>query len=135
MFSMIITIIAIALVAALAMATIFYGSSYYKDGQARAAATKTLAQGNQITGALELYKADKGGLPTGTSDDIKQALLTNNYLRTWPADAWQLRDDYVVRSDLDETACKMVNASLKIDVIPTCDDPAYAGKSYCCQTN
>jgi hypothetical protein len=135
MFSMIITIIAIALVAALALATLYYGTGYYKDGQARAAAAKTIQQGNQIIGALELYKVDQGSLPTGTSDEIKQSLLDNKYLAAWPETAWQMRDDYVVRSDLDATACQMVNQSLKIATIPTCDDPAYAGKSYCCQTN
>ena len=135
MFSMIITIISIALVAALALATLYYGAQYYNDGQAKASATKTLQQGNQITGALELYKADKGALPTGTSDDIKNALLSNQYLTSWPAEAWQMRGDYVVRSDLDEKACLMVNKSFKIDTIPTCDDPAFTGRSYCCKSN
>lgn len=133
MFSMIITIIAIVLVAALALATIYYGTAYYKDGQARAAAAKALQQGNQIIGALELYKVDKGGLPTGTSDEIRQSLLENKYLAAWPETAWQMRDDYVVRSDLDATACQMVNTALKINTIPVCDDPAFVGKSYCCQ--
>jgi len=134
MFSLVITIIAIALVALLALATIYYGHSTFNDGHARAAAAKTLQEGNQIIGALELYKADKGSLPTGTNDEIKSTLLSNEYLAAWPTTQWVLRDDYVVRSDLDETACLMVNKQLKIDTIPVCDDPAFTGKSYCCKS-
>lgn len=134
MFSMIITIMAIFLVAALALATIFYGSQYYKDGQARAAAAKAIQQGNQITGAVELFKTDKGALPTGTNDEIKAKLVADNYLTSWPSAGWELRNDYAVRTDLDETTCLSVNKSLGIDTIPSCTDVNYEKKSFCCTT-
>lgn len=44
MFSLIITIISIALVAALALATLYYGGDAFRDGHAAAQASKLKAQ-------------------------------------------------------------------------------------------
>ena len=63
MFSLIITIISIALVAALALATLYYGSDAFNRGSQDAQASKLLVQGQQITGALTLYQVDHGSLP------------------------------------------------------------------------
>lgn len=54
MFSLIITVIAIARVAALALATLYYGGPIFNQGAERAQATKIVAQGQQILGALDL---------------------------------------------------------------------------------
>jgi hypothetical protein len=61
MFSLIITIISIALVAALAVATIYYGGSAFTQGTAKANASAYVAAGQQINGALALYANDNGG--------------------------------------------------------------------------
>lgn len=83
MFSLIITIVAIALVAALALATIYYGGAAFNKGVATATATRAISQGQQIQGAMDLYRADFGEWPT------KEQILGANargfvYLRSWP---------------------------------------------------
>lgn len=83
MFSLIITIVSIALVAALVLATLYYGGAAFNKGTVSASATKAIAQGQQIQGAMDLYRADFGSWPT------KEQLLGANdrgfiYLRSWP---------------------------------------------------
>lgn len=58
MFSLIITIISIALVAALALATIYYGGSAFNKGSAEARASQLINEGQQLNGAVALAKAD-----------------------------------------------------------------------------
>lgn len=135
MFSLIVTIIAVFLVAALALATLYYAGQFVTDGQARAAMTKILQEGNQVVGALELYKADNGGFPTGTSDEIKAALVAENYLKQIPSGQWEFRNDYAVRTDLDESACLTINQKVGVDLVPACTDAAYAGRTLCCSTS
>lgn len=136
MFSLIITIVAIALVALLALATIFYGTTFLSEGSARAMVTRTLQEGNQVIGAVELYKADHDGkLPTGTSDEIKATLLSTDYLKAWPDVNWEFRTDYAVRTGLSEDSCLSINKSLGIDTVPQCSDTNYTNRSFCCSAN
>lgn len=80
MFSLIITIIAIALVAALALATIYYGGSAFNRGASSANAAKLLNQSQQILGADRLYRADhEGAMPPSM-----QALVDGGYLKSIP---------------------------------------------------
>ncbi len=132
MFSLIVTIIAVALVAVLALATLYYGAQYVQDGQARAAITKIVQEGNQVVGALELYKADNGGFPIGTSDEIKAQLMAKNYLQQMPTGAWEFRNDFAVRTDLSEASCLIINKKIGVNSVPSCSDPAYTGQTVCC---
>lgn len=136
MFSLIITIVAIALVALLALATIFYAKTFVTDGAARASITQTLQEGNQVVGAVELYKSDHDGkLPTGTSDEIKATLVSAEYLKAFPSSSWEFRNDFAVRTGMTSDACLAVNKSLGIDSIPQCSDVSYTNRSFCCATN
>lgn len=134
MFSLIITIIAVALVAALALATLYYGGEFVTDGQARANMTKIVQEGNQVVGALELYKADFGSFPTGTSEEIATALVSNEYLRQIPSGEWEFRNDYAVRTDLTADACLAINQKVGVNTVPECSDTAYEGRTVCCST-
>jgi hypothetical protein len=135
MFSLIITIISIALAAALSLATVFYGTKMYQDGQANASSVRTIQEGSQLSAAMELYKADNGAFASGTTADIQSALLSGKYLQAWPASGWEFQNDYAVQANLSLEACTAVNAKLKIVTVPVCGDPAFAGQSYCCVTN
>ena len=66
MFSLIITIISIALVAALALATIYYGGSAFNKGSADAKASQFINEGQQLTGAITMNKADATADTTGS---------------------------------------------------------------------
>ena len=79
MFSLIITIISIALVAALAVATIYYGGSAFTQGTAKANASALVGASQQITGANTLHYNDK----SANAADI-QALVTDGYLQAVP---------------------------------------------------
>ena len=59
MFSLIITIISIALVAALALATLYFGGDAFNQGSAKASAATVVNQAQQISGANTLYFLDK----------------------------------------------------------------------------
>ena len=84
MFSLIITIISIALVAALALATLYYGGAAFNKSAATADATKLISQSQQLQGAAELYKADTGAYPVSMA-----ALVLQNYLKSIPVAAVQ----------------------------------------------
>ena len=81
MFSLIITIISIALVAALAVATLYYGGSQFSQGSAKAQADQLISQAQQIAGANTLYSNDHGGSFDTTVSDLQ----SNNYLNSTPA--------------------------------------------------
>lgn len=134
MFSLIITILSIFLVAALALATLYYGGNTFDKYFSSATTSQYLAEGTQVQGAIELFKADTGALPTGTNEEIQQKLLDAGYLTAWPTGAWELRNDLVVRTNLSQGACEAVNTKLSITVVPVCGDAAYAGRSVCCVT-
>lgn len=136
MFSLIIVIISIALVAALALATIYYGGTSFNIGGDRVVAARTINEGNQVAGALELYRVDNGAFPTGTSQDVANALIAGNYLSGMPENSsWEFRTDFAVRTNLTLEQCERVNADLNIpNPPPLCSDPAISGRSVCCVT-
>lgn len=83
MFSLIITIISIALVAALALATLYYGGSAFNRGSAGAEAARLINEGQQLNGAVAIAEADAaaGGSPVSTWDN----LVTGGYLSQLPS--------------------------------------------------
>jgi hypothetical protein len=83
MFSLIITIISIALVAALALATLYYGGSAFNKGSAGATAARIINEGQQINGAVQLARADAaaGGVAVG----VDLANLGSAYLAQLPS--------------------------------------------------
>lgn len=80
MFSLIISIIAIALVAALALASIYYGGTAFQEGSSDAEAATVINQGQQIQGAVTLADVDEVWTNTST-----QANLAPNYLKEIPS--------------------------------------------------
>ena len=83
MFSLIITIISIALVAALALATIYYGGSAFNRGSDGAKAAQLINEGQQLNGAVAIAKADAAAGGTAVTD--LAGLVTGKYLAQLPA--------------------------------------------------
>lgn len=75
MFSLIITLISIALVAALALATLFYGGSAFEQSTGRAKAATIINQGQQLLGASELFYAERGAWPTSVEELVAEGFL------------------------------------------------------------
>ena len=90
MFSLIIAIIAIALVAVLALATVYYGGSAFNQGSTNAAASKLINEGQQIAAAVQMLQQNR---LTGVTDTISTvAGLAPAYLSTVPTDYAQTAD-------------------------------------------
>ena len=84
MFSLIITIISIALVAALALATLYYGGNAFNKGSAEANASKIINEGQQINGAVQLARADVANGTLAAAPSTVGDLVTA-YLQQLPA--------------------------------------------------
>jgi len=80
MFSLIITVISIALVAALAVASVYYGGPALSKGTSRAAAATVVSQGQQIAGAATMLASDSA-MAVGAAF---VNLTDNNYLTSIP---------------------------------------------------
>jgi hypothetical protein len=96
MFSLIITIISIALVAVLALATLFYGGSAFNKGSASAQASQLLNEGQQLLGASELFYANQNRWPESVQElvafkylnfDLASAAVVGNALA---ANSWAM---------------------------------------------
>ncbi len=83
MFSLIVSIISIALVAVLAAASIYYGGDAFTKGSAKALASTVVTQAQQISSANTLYKNDKGG--TTAPNVAALTAAPGNYLASAPA--------------------------------------------------
>ena len=117
MFSLIITIISIALVAALAVATIYYGGSAFTQGTAKANASAFVAAGQQVNGALVLFANDKAA----RAADIN-ALVTNSYLAAAPSvggKALTVETASVQALLVPAAVCTAINATAGVTVQPT----------------
>lgn len=79
MFSLVITILAIALVAILAYAALYYGSSAANDAGARARAVTLVNQGEQIVGATQIFYVENSRAPA-----TLQELVDLGYLSKLP---------------------------------------------------
>ncbi len=80
MFSLIISIIAIALVAALALASIYYGGTAFQEGSTDAEASTVVNQGQQVQAAVEMAKVAEKWTNTSDQDD-----LLTEYLKEIPS--------------------------------------------------
>ena len=104
MFSLIISIIAIALVAALAGASVYYGGSAFNKGSADAEAAAFKNEGSQIAGSVSLATADGHTVSALTAltdgslgESTSGALNGDVYLTQVPANL-TLATNYVTRA-------------------------------------
>jgi hypothetical protein len=136
MFSLIITIISIALVAALAVATIYYGGSAFTQGTAKASASAFVAAGQQVNGALTLFANDNGGARAANV----AALVSGNYLAAAPSVsgiALTTTATGVVGVSVPTAVCDAINASANLSgaAIPAdMNAAATAAAPYSCTT-
>ncbi|WP_075881810.1 hypothetical protein [Vreelandella massiliensis] len=109
MFSLIITIISIALVGALAVASIYYGGDAFSQGTGKASVTALVNQYQQIKGAADLYHIENMSAPTDISD------LTTEYLETQPDPSeyasgdWEISSGDISLSGIETDLCTYIN--------------------------
>ncbi len=81
MANLVITVIAIALVALASLMGAYYGGAAFLNSSEGAIASTVLNQGNQLTGAWQAYLQDNYNTPP--TNDVG-VLTTLNYVRNWP---------------------------------------------------
>lgn len=89
MFSLIIAIIAIALVVGLIVASNYFGGSTLSDAQAQAEATRLKAEEMQILGAVDMFNADHARWPANMQELVGSGYLSN-VPRGWQVAVGQL---------------------------------------------
>lgn len=97
MFSLIISIISIALVAALAAATVYFGGAAFNKGTAGADASAFINAGQQIAGAFTLSATDGDDADTlAELSDTSDGPIYLSQIPTYKGAALLLDDDYVL---------------------------------------
>lgn len=97
MFNLIVSVISIALLAALAIASVFYGGEAFTNSSEKANVTTIVNQAQQIAGAAALYRTENGYNPPVGVIDSSHALV-GKYLAQVPVgsrvtdDEWELLD-------------------------------------------
>ncbi len=124
MFSLIISIIAIALVAALAGASVYYGGAAFNKGTSDATYAAMVNQAEQINGAIVLYKVEgksfTGDCGSGAADDDTRGgacmtqLIAAGFLSSIPegeaVDAWKMDAQGALYTTTDDVkACIKAN--------------------------
>lgn len=119
MFSLIITIISIALVAALALGTLYYGGNAFTQGTAKAEAARSLNEGQQLMAAADLFFVNRGRYPVNiqelvASDYLKQIPQANSGVGNALANAteWEMPEAQVpvfTKTTTETDVCRSVN--------------------------
>jgi len=109
---MIQAVISIALLALIALATVYYGGPAFTQGSAKAAATTVVAQSQQISAANTLYANDFAG----ESATNVALLVTDGYLSSAPT-----MSSAVGTANLDLTGTSGVVTAASINNKNVCD--------------
>jgi type II secretory pathway pseudopilin PulG len=130
MFSLVIVLISIALVAGLALATIYYMGGGWNSASVSAQTSRLLNESEQIQGAIALFRADHQRLPT----TLEELTVDGAYLRQLPPGVWQSNQAFIQTSadHVNPDVCLAFNQQRNVPLIPTCDDPAYQAMVVCC---
>ena len=132
MFSLIISIISVALVVVLSLATLYYfNGGLLSKTSTEAKVAKLTNETSQIQSAIEFYRSQhKGALPPSL-----EALTENGeYLRQLPSGSWTSNVAYIQTSSdsIEEPVCLAFNTKRGIPFIPACNDDAFRSVMMCC---
>lgn len=134
MFSLIITIISIALVGALAVASIYYGGDAFAQGSEKAGASTLVNQYQQIKGAADLYRVNNMVAATGIDD------LTPDFLQNVPdpgqnaSGNWEITDGAITVGGVLDSVCTYLTSGGEDPANPPfpsfeCDTGTFQAKS------
>ncbi len=131
-------VIAIVIMVLLAITAIWFGGSVFVNNSGRVDLATYENGAAQIETALNLYYADNGVYPSGTSSDILAGLVTLNYLNAIPAPADYSLDDVtgIQRPLTDLAQCYQINLAAGVTHInecPACTDDAKGNYPGCTQ--
>jgi len=120
MSSLIITIISIALAAALALAGMYFGGDAFNQGSAKAAAATVVNQAQQISGSNTLFFLDEQAYAADVA-----ALVSGDYLASAPNPGKITASNYVLATNgtitlegLTTAVCDAVNEQAGVEARP-----------------
>lgn len=126
MFSLIITVVSLLLVAGLAAATLFFGGDQFLQGKTDAEVARYVSESQQIAGAVQLFQAEnQGSMPTDLKED-----LVGYYLKDLPraGEGWSVGDNLLVKGVTDKSTCERVNERGNWTNPTWSENPLAAGK-------
>ena len=111
MFQLIVSVIAIALVAILAAASIYYGGSAFTSSSTKGIVAQLINGGEQISGSEALYQANTG-TTSGASDfsDLVPTYLTSLPVLPAGAGPWVNTGTAATATGINSTVCAAVTA-------------------------
>lgn len=129
MFTLIIAVISILLVAAIVAGTMFWGGDAFTNNSDKTEYAKAVNGASQIEAALNLHLADHGIYPPGTSVQMLETLVAGGYLKSLPDGNWTVGENILVRTIRDGDQCSNINRLAGMDTssvtCPPCEDAAY----------
>lgn len=147
MYTLIIGVIAIVVVAILTLATLFLGGHIFTSSADKGRYSQYINHSEQIAAAMRLYQHDKGETPPGTPMQIIQALAEpsadgRTYLSTIPQGDWYMADNAIYRKLMDGGECKRMNTVAGKQVseptsnngCPPCDAAEFGDWPACART-
>ncbi len=90
MFQLIVAVISIALIAVLAIASIYYGGTAFNQGQMKGQVTALVNAGQQLAGAQALYSTDFGAKATGLTALVPAYVVTEPSKPAAATGAWSV---------------------------------------------
>ena len=140
MFSLIITVISIALVAALAVSTLYFGGDAFNAGSDKAKASTVVNQAQQIDGANTIFRLDTGAFAASVDALVPEYLASAPVVDDTIASggSYSISDDTVSLSGVNSEVCERINEQVGVDDSSTLTsetDIADADLQYGCDTN
>lgn len=131
MFSLLIAVISLALVAGLALATLYYGGASFNQASTNVRTSQLLSEAQQVQGAVDLFEAENHRKPTGPSELTTGGVWLKELPSDWGGGPASLSTN---SSLVGADSCLLFNQKrLGINTIPFCNDPLYTNQVICCQ--
>lgn len=97
MFQLIVAVVAIALIALMVIAALYFGGSAHTEAAVRAQYAGNMNAAAQIEGAMQLYYNEHGTNPPGENEELLQTLKDNHYLKDIPEGTWTVSSTQIFK--------------------------------------
>lgn len=130
MFSLVVSIIGILLVAVLSAAAIYYMGDSTHSAKSTGDLARVINEASQIHGAVLLREQDKPGVPLTAMTQ----LLDEKYLVSAPSSDWNISPVGMIRPVTSIEQCMEFNKrhGYSLETPPSCSDEAYVRSRVCC---
>lgn len=132
MFSLLVSIVSIALVIVLALATLYYGGDAMLASGPKAQAARLTSEAEQLRLAIQMYVVDHNRLP----QNLSELTADGKYLKDAP-ESWNSTSQFFTKStyDVEKDTCLQFNTSRGIPFVPECTDEVYRNVTVCCRNS